>query len=264
MAAMPANSCATLRSPPSGGPQAEGTSTSSRTPPAHPASLSRKKFTLFNALLLLETILVTVATIGVIRLSFSRGIADINTQMIPAVLMAAALVPTAIRGRRLKEIGLNINNIGLSARLLFWASFLILPSVFLVLWLLQLCGFNLLLQQIAPRQSLSVGWIAHQFLYAAIPEEVFFRGYLQTNILTMAKRLIVRHHALQRSVAVFASALCFAAAHVVISSQITGILTFFPGLVFGWLFLRTRSLVAPVLFHGLANTCYFLICMGLA
>jgi uncharacterized protein len=229
-----------------------------------PLSLPIKKFTPFKTAILLETIAVTVVAITVIRLLVNYGITDVNWLIIPGILMTAALIPTAIRGRRFKEIGLNINNIRLSARLLFWASFLILPSVFLVLWLLQLCGFSLPLQQIAPQQSLSVRWIAYQFLYVALPEEMFFRGYLQTNILTLAKRLIDRHRALQGSVAIFTSALCFAAAHVVIRSQITGILTFFPGLVFGWLFLRTRSLVAPVLFHGLANTCYFLICMGLA
>jgi len=27
-------------------------------------------------------------------------------------------------------------------------------------------------------------------------------------------------------------------------------------LIFGWLFVKTKSLLAPVLFHGLANVCY--------
>jgi membrane protease YdiL (CAAX protease family) len=98
----------------------------------------------------------------------------------------------------------------------------------------------------------------------ALTEEVFFRGYLQSNILALARKLINRRYALQRYVAVFISALCFAAAHVVIRAEITSILTFLPGLVLGWLFLRTRSLVAPVLFHGIANTYYCLICIFLS
>jgi len=36
-------------------------------------------------------------------------------------------------------------------------------------------------------------------------------------------------------------------------------MTFLPGRVLGWLFIRTKSLLAPVLFHGLANTCYCLM-----
>ncbi len=34
------------------------------------------------------------------------------------------------------------------------------------------------------------------------------------------------------------------------------ILTFLPGLLMAWLFVRTRSLLAPILFHGLANVSY--------
>jgi membrane protease YdiL (CAAX protease family) len=32
--------------------------------------------------------------------------------------------------------------------------------------------------------------------------------------------------------------------------------TFLPGLVLAWLFIRTRALLAPILFHGLANVSY--------
>ena len=57
-------------------------------------------------------------------------------------------------------------------------------------------------------------------------------------------------------------AACFVAAHVIIQGQIVSVLTFLPGLVLGWLFIRTKSLLAPILFHGLANVCY-VVTMGL-
>ena len=176
--------------------------------------------------------------------------------------MTAAIVPTLIRGRKLRRIGLNVKNARLSMRLFFWASLLILPSVLLVIWLFRLCGINSPLQQGGGLQNRWCYWIVFQFLYIAMAEELFFRGYLQTNILAITKKLM-RRGLFQRFVVVFASAICFAAAHMIIRFQIAGILTFFPGLVLGWLFLRTRSLLAPVLFHGLANTCFVLICMFL-
>jgi membrane protease YdiL (CAAX protease family) len=233
--------------------------TSSYEPQVQQANLIQKKFARFNTLLLFETIIVTIAAIGIIKL-LSSSITNINHLTIPVILMTAALVPTVIRGHRLKHIGLNIKNARLSIRLLLWASFLILPSAFLVIWLLKLCGINSPLQQSIGLQSRWTYWIVYQFLYVAITEEVFFRGYLQSNIIVLLRKLMNKQRRVRRYTAVFVSALCFAAAHVVILSQIAGILTFFPGLVFGWLFLRTRSLVAPVLFHGLANTCYCLIC----
>jgi hypothetical protein len=55
---------------------------------------------------------------------------------------------------------------------------------------------------------------------------------------------------------VLISAILFALAHWFVVGSPIAVLTFFPGLALGWLFLRTRSLLAPILFHGLANTFY--------
>ncbi len=44
----------------------------------------------------------------------------------------------------------------------------------------------------------------------------------------------------------------------------TAALTFLPGLLLGWLFLRTGSLLSPILFHGLANVSYAVMALTLA
>ncbi|MCH7558803.1 MAG: CPBP family intramembrane metalloprotease [Planctomycetes bacterium] len=54
------------------------------------------------------------------------------------------------------------------------------------------------------------------------------------------------------------SAACFAVAHIIVWGQIISVFTFLPDLICGWLFIRTRSLLEPILFHGLANACYLL------
>ena len=43
---------------------------------------------------------------------------------------------------------------------------------------------------------------------------------------------------------------------IILQGRIVSILMFLPGLILGWRFIRTKSLLAPVLFHVPANTCY--------
>ena len=49
------------------------------------------------------------------------------------------------------------------------------------------------------------------------------------------------------------SAALFALAHVVVQGKPAAILIFLPGVVLGWLYMKTGTLLAPILFHGLAN-----------
>jgi len=48
-------------------------------------------------------------------------------------------------------------------------------------------------------------------------------------------------------------------AHIIFLGQIISALTFLWGLICGCFFIRTRSLLAPILSHGLANACYLLM-----
>ena len=65
-------------------------------------------------------------------------------------------------------------------------------------------------------------------------------------------------------IAIVVSATCFALAHVIVQGRMVCLLTFFPGLLLAWLFVRTRTLLAPILFHGLANIAYGLMALSLA
>ncbi len=101
-----------------------------------------------------------------------------------------------------------------------------------------------------------VGRLFYEFMYVAVAEEVFFRGYVQDNILRATSPTLGELPRLQRWMSIVISAGCFAIAHVVVEGQIISALTFLPGLVLAWLFVKTNTLLAPILFHGLANTCY--------
>ena len=91
-----------------------------------------------------------------------------------------------------------------------------------------------------------------QLIAVAIPEEWFFRCYLQQRF----------DAALRPKWSVFGSTLgwgwilssaLFALGHLVLDPQIERLAVFFPGLLFGWMFARTRSIAAPALMHALAN-----------
>jgi membrane protease YdiL (CAAX protease family) len=88
--------------------------------------------------------------------------------------------------------------------------------------------------------------LLYQFIGVSFAEEVYFRGFLQE---------ILRNNIR----GVFIVSFLFALMHVpqlIIHNDINAVLTFFPSLVMGFLYMRTGSIAAPTLFHFLANTLY--------
>lgn len=100
-----------------------------------------------------------------------------------------------------------------------------------------------------------------QLLYAALPEELFFRGYLQTTLHgAFGGRMILRRVGL--SWACVAAAVLFAAGHFAVRPNAYSLLTFFPGLLYGVLRRRTENLLAPVLLHALCNMLAWAVVSG--
>lgn len=98
------------------------------------------------------------------------------------------------------------------------------------------------------------GWnlIIAQLVLVALPEEFFFRGYVQS---TFDKIYAPRWKmfGVRLGWSWLLTAVLFAVAHSVIMYQWWHFAIFFPGLVFGYLRARTGGLVAPILFHALSN-----------
>jgi membrane protease YdiL (CAAX protease family) len=221
-----------------------------------------------------ETILVTIAVILTIRFlarsSISSGLwSRVLWFAAPAVLMAAALVPTIIRRDRFAQIGLSARQVKLTLLTVCGACAVVFPATYAGLWLLRHYGLEPPLRVVLPENRQWLSWVVYQFLYVAVAEEVFFRGYLQGNILRLTDTMKWRSRGwpapsgLQNWVSIVLSAACFAGAHIIVQGQAASALTFLPGLILGWLFIRTRTLLAPILFHGLANTCYCIIAVTL-
>ncbi len=86
--------------------------------------------------------------------------------------------------------------------------------------------------------DLSCGlWLLNQ-LGVATAEEIFFRGYL-LHVLGNVR-----------------TSLLFSLAHLVNFPTVNSLLTFFPSLIFGAAYLRSGSILAPILLHFSANLFY--------
>ncbi len=214
--------------------------------------------------LLIETTFITIVAISAVKLFEGGSFSRVAWLAAPAILIAAALIPPMVRKQKLPDIGLNVSQMKSSLTILGRICAATFPTLFAGLWLLKSFGLELPLRPILlPAQS-NICWLFYQFMYVAVAEEVFFRGYVQTNVLRITNTVIGGWCRPQQWTSIVISAAIFAVAHIVVQGQITSALTFLPGLVLGWLFVRTRSLLAPILFHGLANTCYFVMAAALA
>ena len=102
------------------------------------------------------------------------------------------------------------------------------------------------------------GWSAtgHLFLIhavaVALPEEYFYRGFLQPLVLRSPTLAGLGGHR-RLAVAVVLQAACFAAGHALVDFNPMRAAVFFPGLLFGALAAGSGGLWAPILFHAAAN-----------
>lgn len=100
--------------------------------------------------------------------------------------------------------------------------------------------------------KVSYSLVTVHLLLIAIPEEVFFRGYLQEKIGDNLKGILI-------------VSVLFAIGHIVSRCMVEGcsasgytqaLLTFFPSIVMGYVYLISGTLWANILFHFLANVVY--------
>ena len=216
-----------------------------------------------DTFLFIETALVTTTVLLTIGLLATNSVNMAAWYAAPGILIAAALIPTVIKRCEFARIGLNIKQMGHSLVLLGWTCIVVFPALFCGLWLLKYWGLELPLQPVPPQRQTWASWLFYQFMYIAVAEEVFFRGYVQSNILRLTNIVKGTQCRLRQWISIGVSAAVFAVAHIIVQGQIISALTFLPGLFLGWLFIRTRSLLAPILFHGLANTCYCVMAAAL-
>ncbi len=91
-----------------------------------------------------------------------------------------------------------------------------------------------------------------ELLGVALPEELFYRGYMQAalgRIFTKKVRILGAEMGWE----VVIAAVLFALGHLITVPALFRLAVFFPGLLFGYLRERSGSLVAPIVFHAMSN-----------
>lgn len=91
-----------------------------------------------------------------------------------------------------------------------------------------------------------------QLLVVALPEELFYRGWLQGRLRQVLPGRPLRVLGADLGPGFLLTQLLFAVGHLA-SFQPFRLGTFLPALVFGWLRERTGGLAAPILFHAFSN-----------
>ena len=213
--------------------------------------------------LAIETVLVTAVALTAVRLLRVYAPAGLRWLAIPSVLATAALAPAWIGRRPFGPIGLDARRAQVAMGAVCRTFLYMLPVIIIALWAMKRLAIPIPLQQVIGPQHDWITWLLYQFLYVAVPEEMFFRGYVQTNVMRALRCGRWKMTRSDQGLVVLISAGCFALAHVAVQGQLIAAVTFLPGLVMAWLYLRTRTLLAPILFHGLANATYAILALKL-
>jgi membrane protease YdiL (CAAX protease family) len=91
-----------------------------------------------------------------------------------------------------------------------------------------------------------------QLLGIAMPEEMFYRGYVQTSIDDALRRRF-RVLGARVGLGIVIGSAVFALGHFATNPHPARLAVFFPSLAFGWLRSRTRGIGASVIFHASCN-----------
>jgi membrane protease YdiL (CAAX protease family) len=189
---------------------------------------------------------------------------------IAAVFIYLPVLATRRRGKDISDYGFTIHPLGRSLRF-GSATLLIVFPLFLVAFVIfyQLVCANDALAALAPPGFCArfASWSAlasprapadflttalAQIIVVALPEELFFRGYLLGR-LEEAWPPVRRVLGGGVGRALLCSALLFALGHVLVDGNLRRLAVFFPGLLFGWLRSATGSIAAGTLVHAASN-----------
>jgi membrane protease YdiL (CAAX protease family) len=100
--------------------------------------------------------------------------------------------------------------------------------------------------------------ILWNLIAVAIPEEIFFRGYIQSRLYEVFPARF-RFLKMEISAANLGASIIFALAHLIAVPNPFRLLVFFPSLIFGRLREKSDSVFPPAIFHWLCNVTVILL-----
>jgi membrane protease YdiL (CAAX protease family) len=217
----------------------------------------------------------TLLAAGFVAVGTAVPLVRENLSLLIAIVFFLAPLVVAMRAGRepefdYREVGLRADPIGLNLRVLGLMVLLAFPAFVvgfflfydracggtieaLSRWFAPMCGRWLGLARGHLHLPDKFGLIAASYLIVtAIPEEVFFRGYLMERLERVwpPTRAVL---GAKVGWALIVSSVLFAVSHVAVIPNPQRLAVFFPALLFGWMRARTGSIAAGALFHALCN-----------
>lgn len=208
---------------------------------------------------------ITLVATVCFRLTF---LSDYFNALVAALFLYVPASMLWREGHELEEYGLTARPLRLNLAVLAIAVVVVFPLFGLgfVLWQKFACG-QMALRALAPGPCMPSLALPHfvlrapahvwqlaaaEFLVVALPEEFFFRGFLQGRL---AEIWPAHHRFLGAPVglALLVAAALFAVAHLIVQGNPATLMVFFPALLFGWMRSLTGSIAAGTIFHALCN-----------
>ena len=90
-----------------------------------------------------------------------------------------------------------------------------------------------------------------QFLLVALPEELFYRGYLQSRLDSLVGRDSRIFGVSVNVTSITITSALFALGHFVTVPSVYRLGVFFPSMLFGWMRRASGGIMAPLIFHAL-------------
>jgi membrane protease YdiL (CAAX protease family) len=176
-----------------------------------------------------------------------------------AIILGRLVMYTSI-----KEMGFNLNNVKLTFRMMRWfvPIWLLLVILFYAIGLNCIAGFDefvshyYVTNKLAMQKDLIIGC-----LLAGIGEEPLFRGFIIASLVHVISEN-VRVEKVKISLVAILSGLLFALAHIeyqiipfkiIYTDVIQLSITFILGIFWSIMFLKTKSLLGPIIAHMCAN-----------
>ncbi len=202
-----------------------------------------------------ELAIVTIAVLIFARLLLLLNNVPWAYNYVPALvavlLLYAPMFVLWKRGRQIDFIERNKTQVAKSLLTFTITALIIFPVFFVLAHFWQVWVFKKhFLGWAAFPNSLQI--ILYQLIIVALPEEFYFRGYFQSTIDKVCQKR-KRILGVELGWGWLITAVVFAISHSIITYQWWHFSIFFPALLFGYLRLRTSTILAPILFHAASN-----------
>jgi membrane protease YdiL (CAAX protease family) len=96
-------------------------------------------------------------------------------------------------------------------------------------------------------------FVVSQLVLVGLPEEAFFRGFVQTRLDDAWPRTVRLLGADVSLPALLVGSILFGLVHLAADPHVNELATFFPGLLFGWLRARRGGIGAAIVLHAVSN-----------